>query len=171
MVQMTLIMSVVPGKLFLRIRSFCGCGISVASLLCCSPLLQVCCIDKEALFLFLLPLTMVLGLFAVVLFYFFISDFSLFTVLMGISAPAPLQHMSFLKCCFSFCALYKAVFTFDSYFFVYKGNGQARYFLEAFLAQPFFFIFLPSLGSTSTGNSRAARWAFVLCFSYTLGGI
>lgn len=50
------------------------------------------------------------------LFSLFISDFSQFRVLMGISAPAPLQHMSFLKCLFSFCVLYKAAFTFDSYF-------------------------------------------------------
>lgn len=54
--------------------------------------------QEEALFLFTLALTMLLGFFAFPrrLFFFSTSDLSQFTVLMGISAPPTLQHMSFL---------------------------------------------------------------------------
>lgn len=70
------------------------------------------------------------------LFSLFVSDFSQFTVLMGISAPATLQHVFFLKCFFSFCVLYKAGFTFDSYFLLAK-IGNLGILLKLFLHNRF----------------------------------
>lgn len=127
--------SVVHGKFVLRIRILCGCGISVASLLCCSPQLCVAPIGNFISFHFSFNHVRFVCCFAFPkrLFSFFTSDLSQFTMLMGISVPATLQHMIFLKCFFSFCALYKAGFTFDSYFLFARGTGKPGIFLKLLL--------------------------------------
>lgn len=110
-------------------------AISVASLLCCSPQLCVAPIGNFISLHFSFNRVRFVCCFAFPrrLFSFFSSDLSQFTVLVGISVPATLQHMSFLKCFFSFCALYKAGFTFDSYFLFARGTGKAGIFLKLLL--------------------------------------